>query len=487
MPLKYRCVAAVLAISAIAYWLQTQFFLESDVIYLAHAAEKLWQGGTYSQNFFETNPPLILYLYLPALFLKTSLNINLVSAVRLCFIVLTWMQIALISNLLKKFTMSREERNSILFGVILIDLFLPSCQFAQKEHFVLVFTLPYYFLAALRLNKKNISTVLAFFVGLMAVCGFGLKPFFLLPLGFIELYLVIKLRNIRTVLRTELVTIISLLGAYICCLFLFQPDYIHTVLPLVSHYYFASTAEPWQMIFDRAPSLYCLVVLALSPLIYRITQYKNLAAIVSLALAGFILAYVIPQASWYYHVLPALSLACLLIFLLVLEVKSYLLRFLLGCLLLAVPAYFAGLLYFSEFAIARNATMHKLISLANQPRAVKVYCIPTHQACSYLSAYTNVEYVSRFPSLWLLKGLTALPEDGHAIQDKKYLLAMVAEDMVAHHPDYIIINTQVKLGKLQSSIDYLAYFSENKLFQEEIRHYHLKASAGSYQIYSRIR
>ncbi len=69
-----------------AWKLQSALFLNYDVSWLMHASERLLAGGTYSRDFFETNPPLILYLYLPPVIFSKIFAFNLVLLFRAgCF------------------------------------------------------------------------------------------------------------------------------------------------------------------------------------------------------------------------------------------------------------------------------------------------------------------------------------------------------------------------------------------------------------------
>ena len=61
----------------LAICIQLTIFLNFDVTYLTHAAKLLLEGGTYTHGFFETNPPLILFLYMPPLFLSEATSISI--------------------------------------------------------------------------------------------------------------------------------------------------------------------------------------------------------------------------------------------------------------------------------------------------------------------------------------------------------------------------------------------------------------------------
>jgi hypothetical protein len=51
----------------IAYLLQAHMLLSSDVAALMDEGQRMWAGGKYVSDFFETNPPMAMYLYFPVL------------------------------------------------------------------------------------------------------------------------------------------------------------------------------------------------------------------------------------------------------------------------------------------------------------------------------------------------------------------------------------------------------------------------------------
>src|SRR5579872_6665009 len=73
---------SIIAFFSSAFWLQKNMMLHGDVAYLIYVARLVLAGKTYGIDFFETNPPMILYLYIPVLFLAKKTSI----ALSTCFI-----------------------------------------------------------------------------------------------------------------------------------------------------------------------------------------------------------------------------------------------------------------------------------------------------------------------------------------------------------------------------------------------------------------
>ncbi len=53
------------------------FLLNNDVYWLIEVGERWLHGGQYIKDYFETNPPLAFYIYLPIYFINHYLAINI--------------------------------------------------------------------------------------------------------------------------------------------------------------------------------------------------------------------------------------------------------------------------------------------------------------------------------------------------------------------------------------------------------------------------
>src|ERR1700691_6006992 len=63
--------------------IQASLLLNTDVSWLSLAAKRLIFGGNYASHFFETNPPLIIYLYTPLYFLQHFFHASAMLALRI--------------------------------------------------------------------------------------------------------------------------------------------------------------------------------------------------------------------------------------------------------------------------------------------------------------------------------------------------------------------------------------------------------------------
>lgn len=292
-----------------AFYIQTKLFLNCDVSWLSHAAERLWAGGNYVHDFFETNPPLIIYLLLPPVLVKKYFALPFVLSVRSYIFLLSIISLYFCYFLLKRIFKSKHQRIANVFFITLIFIFLllPIADFGQREHLLILFIMPYLFLVALRLQAKDvkINIYVASIIGVLAGLGFSLKPFFFLPFFLIELYAGFSLQ------RPELKAIFITSFLYLLSVCLFYPEYITTITPYALRLYYLGFSDPFSILIYEPRFIFCLFALALSMLTK--TDYPYLMTVFKLSTLGFIGVHFSQRMYFFYHLLPAFSLAILLL------------------------------------------------------------------------------------------------------------------------------------------------------------------------------
>lgn len=484
--------------------------LGGDVGSLLYDTKLMLSGGTYVQDFFETNPPMIFYLYTPVVLLAKLSSLSLVTLFKLYVYFLIFFSVSCCVKLLAQIFVNPID-SFIFTGLVLvlffIQLFLPGHEFGQREHFFMILFFPYLFAAVLRFENKKISPFFAVIIGLMAGLGVGLKPYFLFPIVLIELYFMIGKRSLFAWLRVESLTCIVVLVLYLISIIIFHPQYIHTLLPLISHFYFISTKESWQMIFFRPTVIYCCLVWACYFLFNKHPQ-RALITILMLALTGMMLAFIVPRSAWYYHVLPALSVSCLLAWIYSSRIIHAQLKnrkltkidkiifILAGCFVFMVPLFYAVVNTEVSILEKNSDNVHSLRSyIQSLPQPQKLYCFSanTTMDCFPLVYDTQSEFAGRFPFFWWLRGVIQIEEerDKNSLpmvidNDKQFLMNAMIDDLNQYQPTLVIINRYFEDLVLGEQFDYISYFSKNDKFRESWQHYHYVKLIGIYQLYARF-
>ncbi len=493
----YIFITSIILITWLAYFVQTKILFSPDVGYLLLAADQMLAGGHYAKAFFETNPPMILYLYFPVCLLAKHAAITIFTALRLYIISLSLISAALNFFLLKKL-MKEQDKILIYFlfyTLLLTMLFLPLFVFGQREHVLLIVMLPYLFSAALALEKKSIPQSLALLIGLLAGVGFAIKPFFLAVPFLIELYFIVKQRSLFAWVRTESIVILFVLVSYGVSLFMFQPEYIHIITPLLFHYYFPTTRDPWSALLTLPNVLFCLSMIISYCFIHQYDRYPTLGRVLFLALIGMAIAFLIPQTPWYYHVLPAFGLSILLLAHLAGQIISGFLSIFLaslaGIILLFLPFNNCYQLLNYIHQLKKQVPSTQINAYFSQHqipqahRSITCFGVKTLD-CFPLVYLTNSHYGSRYPAFWWFVGLRTLEKNGQLvaqIQNKNYFINIIADDLTRDHTQLVLINEKAFKEIENKQFDIVHYLSENKKFREAWRHYHYVMTVYPYKIY----
>ena len=310
--------ALLAAIYLAAIHVQLQILLNHDVSWLVEAARRLIHGGSYTHDFFENNPPMVLYFYIPPVLLSQLFPISIILSVRVYAFLLATLSLAICYDLMQRIFLPRQQVLSRVLLVILAVLYLvlPAYEFAQRDPMALVLTMPYFLLAGFQLEGHKAKSSYTLVIGLLAGVGFTIKPYFIIPLILVELYYAyVQGSALACLRRVDAKAILLVMVTYLLAVFAFNPDYIFTILPFAWPWCRLSARLPWSLILSINPIYFSLMAIVFY-LLQKETSYKKLATVLTLALVGFVSCFITQKANYYYHVLPALGMATFLVALL---------------------------------------------------------------------------------------------------------------------------------------------------------------------------
>lgn len=163
-----------------------------QAIYL-DIAKLIAAGAVPYQDVFDWNPPLIMYLCVPVVWLAKA-----VAAPEILVFNLTVMALALLSCYFSLRLISRHLSKTEF--VCLMPLVLAAAQytatrsvdFGEREHLFVIAYLPFFILRYLRYRNRSVVAAEAFIVGLFAAVMAMLKPQFVLIMAFVELTFLLK-------------------------------------------------------------------------------------------------------------------------------------------------------------------------------------------------------------------------------------------------------------------------------------------------------
>ncbi len=464
-------------------------------------------GRLYRDIFFEVNPPLALFLKFPAVLIARATGLFDVDVFLVFVFLLALASICLTARLMSRATeVDAITRRSVVLGVLLSLLLLPGPEFGQREHFLLIFCLPYLVLSALRSLNHHPRPALCLLAGTMAALGFVLKPHFLLLPILVEIYVVARTRKPTAVLRPETVAMGVTGVAYALAVLIVTPEYLSDVLPVVMAIYNDALRNPLSMVLTRFETF--LVALAVTlHLIYRKHQVSApLGDLFAIAALAFYAVYVIQMKGWHYHALPSLAAAiCTLCI-----VVSGILGSAAGSEHRASQGRAASIIgvlcillvaFVSAKGVQRHGTMsffaQALVPIIERhaPGGM-VYSLSTNVWTGFPAVnYSRARWASRYSMLWILPGVVGKQADAAPLEPSETeklkgfetaLRESVVEDLTRNRPDLIILDDREQKSYFGGlSFDYIEYFSSDPRFRRIWAEYDRVDRFGAFLVFKR--
>lgn len=312
----------LLVIFVMSGFIQQHIVFNRDVSWLLEASNRLFLGGNYLQDFYENNPPWVLYFYLPPVMLTHVASIHLFSAFQIYVFLLVIFSLALSYPLIKKIFADDQTLGQIFFVTLaFIFLFIPSHEFGQRDHLLLVGAFPYFLLMVGRLEDWVVNPKLAIAIGILAGSVFLLKPFFIPMMLLLEGALFIKKRRMGSFIRSETIAMFFLGLLYFILIVARHQDYIQEIMPFAYKWCGWGDFEPWIVLITSPLVLFSMLVFFYGALLYYY-RYTTLLLVLMLVLLGAFISYFSQRTGWYYHRYPAIAVAILLyIFLLSMQIR----------------------------------------------------------------------------------------------------------------------------------------------------------------------
>jgi hypothetical protein len=484
--------------------------LNFDVSWLMKAANQLLSGKHYYTDFIETNPPLILYIYMPAVIMSKMTHLSYAVAFKIYTFVII-IGVIFLCNILMRYIFDRKNQN-IRYGLLVAISFtlalMPGYSFGEREHFAIMLSLPYLFLLDLRLADKSLNYSLIILVGIIAGIGFAIKPHFLFVLIACELFFIYKKRNLFACFRLETIIIVLVILLYVASFFLLTPNYLLKVWPLVYHLYFVAAKEPFGAMLAQLAVVFWLVALGFYCFLYEKIRYKNLAEILLFASVGYLAAYFVQHTTWYYHLLPAQVIVTILVVLFLCERlfdltenhqasvnwRSIVLLILLQVSLLVFPVM-STVRRIAMGAISnRHIRTNKLFIYARQHMyKQKIYVFALQiPMISYLLDDAHAVSASRFPSQVFMPGLVFLSKQtnlnaeqkARLKKQKQEIINIVVADLQKNRPKFILVDMRKRnLYPNKQQFNYIKFFSQDPRFYEFFKNYKYLTTLEHFDIY----
>lgn len=395
-------LSLVVLLCWLGWYLQQNLLLNADVSWLMEASSRLLAGGSYQKDYFELNPPMILYVYIPAVLFAKFFHWSEQFSIRMYIFSVSGISLAVCAYLTRYIFNIYDQLLRSLFILMLGALFwiFPIYEFGQREALLFSFSFPYFLLVAARLYDYQPRAILSLMIGIFAGIGFAIKPYFLATFFFTEVYYLYNRKSFATLYRPEVIAIYSVMLIYLAMIFILHKDYLNVVVPFVRECYYQDYKSPLKILLFNNQAIYFYFSLSLFLLFYKKLIYKQLAIILTLASIGFYCSYIMQSTYWYYHVLPMFANAVALF----------------------------GLIYFS-FA---TEPYFKIIDYIKLTAWAVIYGIYVITQLSYISLGINF-----YPSIYFALFITIFSPLLYTVYRGKYLLRQIAALCLLFSLNYI--------------------------------------------------
>ncbi|PJG57271.1 hypothetical protein CVM73_01070 [Bradyrhizobium forestalis] len=233
MGLRWLIVAALLLVALLV---QIPIVLNADLGCLLVEGEKVLDGRKLGVDLFELNPPLSVYLYMPALMLARMTGIA--PEVVVITLVITEIVVALLMIDCAAAAAKLEARERIISTCLLAFLLaiLPTHVFGQREHIAVIALTPFVAVAAIRWRGLAAGPV-AFLAGLGAGLAMSIKPHLALVVGLPIVLAVFRRRSLKPLFSPEVLAAAAVVIGYGAILVIAFPGYLLTYAPMVTAAY----------------------------------------------------------------------------------------------------------------------------------------------------------------------------------------------------------------------------------------------------------
>ena len=485
--------------------------INHDITWFLHCAGQLLDGGRAYVDFIETNPPLIVWLAIPPVWVARLTGLPEILVYHLFVLVLVAGTLLAVSRLLAAAwgTDSVERRHVTLLLLATPLLLAPGYDFGQRDHLTVILLLPFLVATAGWLGGRPPAPGLRWFCGFWAAPALAIKPHFLLVWAAVEATRWWSERGRAPWRRPENWAIGGSLVAYAVSVPLFAPVYLKVIRWSLEAY--GAFAEPVPM---HVHLTVAYAGLAAFLLVRSGPATRVLRRIVCVALVAFVAVAFLQQRGFPYHFVPATVMGWFSLGLAALAMLEQ--RGAWTQLLRLPPAAFAPALAALVLLLGGahvwtavdRGFISRPISLVTELVRVVEKAAPAGSIVAYsteiypgfpLASITGVEWSSRFGHLWLIPGsYTELEKrtqpfpyhDPDAMGPlERFGLDAVVEDLEANLPTLIIFDRSSKkqgFGR-ETAFDFEEYLAQDPRFADILSDYRLYADVAEFRVFRRVR
>ncbi len=461
--------------------------ISHDVAWYLLAARTWLDGAVLYRDIIDVNPPMTVYLATPAAALAKGLGASPHTVFYFYLCAVLGGSLAWSDRVLARCGLSRGGADFLLVFLFLATGVLPIYEFGQREHFLMILSLPYLlhvlFGPPSGRARQALPGAERLLIGMVAGIGFAAKPHFLAVPALVILAQCFGDRSLRPAISGSSIGIGAIMAAYGAAILFLHPDYLNTIVPLAVATYgsFGSSLAP---ILQPAGLFALAAGIAVSFLARqgagKLGQPVYFAVLIA---CGFAVGFLVQGKGWIYHAMPfAMWLGVLII----VRARPDWNEAVPATGRCAAAAVIAGLLWVPLFHFSPQATLKArsdalVAALGPDADGRRIVSWST-SLNAHFPAVTRIngKWSSRFQCLWALPGALALSASSDRMEAEggRRMLSTIrtlsVDDFLANRPEIVLT---------PRSIDVPALFMADPRFQPRWARYRKVAELHALEIW----
>lgn len=264
--------------------------------------------------FFDTNPPMSVYLNLPPAILSRVTGMSALTAAQIAMFALLCWTLGMMRYLLPRTPAALNQMESTMLcgTLVAVTLFVyQRGEFGQREQIFVLLYLPYLLLRFVRYAGGEVPKWLAIPVGVTAMLGIALKPYFVAIWLMVEIFQLAMYRRWRATVAPEVWAALFTATLYALHFWLIpgMGEYFTRWVPLLMAHYSVYAMPRTEIVREFSPqpqnlilAFLCLLALWLA-LRLRLRLRGLLAVFVSVIIVSW-LTFWHQAKNWSYHLVP---------------------------------------------------------------------------------------------------------------------------------------------------------------------------------------
>lgn len=478
---KTSLVTLIALMFMLSIFLQTHMQIHWNMLYIIEAGKRLLAHGTLLHDVFDPNPPLIFYSSKLIHYIALKCSVSEISIFRAIQFIGIMYALATVYYLLPK-----KHLSLIMLTLAFCLLILPVNAFAEREHWMITLSMPYFFLLYQRAEGINFKPLTKLSISAIAALGLCLKPYFFLSIICAELLILYWKKDWRWIFRIETCVLLFTILAYLGYIAYASPEYYQEVLPKIIQWYAFNNSPLFVLKHEVFLSF---VILSVYFLIYR-QHISRMDALLFAIATGFALSFFLQGKGWFYQALPLMTLTTLLTVLFVSKNQraGWLLLYL-QCTFIFLPV---GLYYYQQIDGYRRYQPLIEVIKTHQAQHQPIYFFTTLMSESIpVIHYSSAHISSRFPFMWPLSGIINRQFhmgycDLQCEKSARFIREAINDDLQHTQPLLVFVDVRAKKAYLPINFNYLTFMQHSPKFNSIWKHYRYINTVTHYAVYLKV-